>query len=75
MGTPRFNEIVRELEELWDQDIVEGYRNLLDQRWCIWDKIGDSDITPNYEYIIGDIEATIEAYEAVMDKRGLKSLV
>jgi len=65
--------LVAALRSMWDQDLVAGFANLQQEVMYIWDKVDvGSELPVNLEYMLYDVEATMECYANEIRARGLK---
>lgn len=65
--------LAAELRNKWDQDLLAEYASLREQVMSIWGSVDvGAELSVNLEYMLSDIEATMECYAEEIQARGLK---
>lgn len=73
MITTKKLQLVEDLKAKWDQDLLAEFESLKGQVLSIWDSVDvGSEMELNLEYMLGDVEDTMECYAAEIEKRGLR---
>lgn len=66
---------INSMAELSDVELMRQYNQLCENRFHVWDDVEPEEYYLNLEYMVQDMDESLDAYEAVLHARNIIPLV